>query len=92
MSEGTSEFGAIVVYFSESRRGNNVTIVDESDRYNKKKEMSANVVGRLVDGEMVYAAIFPRVPPGKYIITHGYMEAVVTVFSQHEAEVDFRNR
>lgn len=90
----SEEYGAIVVYQRQSQKGKEVTAAPNNDRYSEARTLHANVVGRMVDGEMVYAAIFPHVKAGAYFVRAynpiGSDYTTVDVFPGHEAEIDFR--
>src|SRR6266496_121121 len=85
--------GALVVYAKEGMRGGtvNATLRDSGGvRANTLAEYKANIVGRKVNDDFVFAAVFPRLPTGFYRATCRYKDDEVTVFGGEVAEVDWR--
>ena len=96
MDEDSKEYGSIIVYLNEKFQGKEV-IVGDSDSSSSGKKWHASVVSRTIDGQLTHAAIFPRLPEGKYYVRAGFNwfaepKSTVSVFGGHEAEVDFRNK
>ncbi len=93
--EESAPYGALVVYVNKDFQGQTVEAKGLPNHY------AANIVERRINGELTYAAFFPRVKPDNYWLdcrmysTHYSSEynltAQVTVFAGHVAEVDWRN-
>ena len=93
-------YGALVVYITESYKvGNTVTIHSLDNNGNKVQSYYANVVKRISEGDKtIYAAVFPRLPPGKYLIHESasfpdYIsgkKTKVTVFEGAVSEAEFK--
>src|SRR2546423_1900973 len=85
----SQEYGAIVVYTKKDLRGKSVEIFL---REGYKNRMNANIVERIVNGQSMFAAVFPRVKPDNYIVDGPKRDQFeyVTVFPGSVAEVDWR--
>jgi len=92
----TPQTGALVVYGRRDMRGKKVDIW--TGNLSNLKTFSANMVEREINGQRVFAAVFPRLPAGDYDIKEDFswhlirrnFESEVTVFPGEVAEVDWR--
>ncbi len=93
--EESAPYGALVVYVNKDFQGKTVEAKGLPTHY------AANIVERRINGELTYAAFFPRVKPDTYWLrcetyslryhTEYILTATATVFAGHVAEVDWRN-
>jgi len=86
-----TQYGALVIY--DSSEGETATIYVLDSQGNKGQPYYSQVIEHETDdGETVYAAVFPALPPGNYITYEpGYtsFEKRVTVFPGSIAEVKY---
>jgi hypothetical protein len=94
--ELTEIFGALIVYTDDSLRGENISVRTRANIY---QGFDANVVERIVNRRLVFAAIFPKLPPGDYSVHYTSppgkrkpaKDATVTIFPGEVAEIDWRS-
>ncbi len=82
-----------MVYAKEEMRGETVdaTLKDSSSVLAKTLAgYKANIVGRRVNSDFVFAAVFPRLPPGFYTVIAPFEISEITVFPGETAEIDWR--
>ena len=84
--------GALVVYEQAGSRGESVFAGPKDDKRQNRRDLSAPVLRRTVNGRPVFAAVFTRLVTGAYDATSpwGGHESRVTVEPWAVTEVDWR--
>lgn len=86
----SSDCGALMVYVGPTWRGWSVQLGARPFIGESTPEFVANVVERVIGGQQLYAAVFPRVPGREYRVQGCGHSCYVSVFAGEVAEVDWR--
>jgi hypothetical protein len=81
--------GGLVIYLPDRLRGKNVAAVNHA--LPPSQTFHASAVERIVNGQSVIAAVFPRLPQGNYWVKMpGQRTEKLSVFPDEIAEADWR--
>lgn len=88
-----NEYGALVIYVKPEKRGRPIKMRGRPGTKLSGQEFIANTVGYTMNGQDIFAAVYPRLPAGNYFTIDSsqyttWNEQAITVFPGHVAQIE----